>query len=144
MTTAAYPGLAIPGATYPGDLTVVAPRNISLTASLGYQPGAGQTSGMAVWQLSALAREWVGPISVEIMADSQPVDIPWQLALAPYATDPDADTWEDAYQLEDQAGVLVGPGSDHVLAVGFYALWVRAIDNPESPVAPKIGAILIR
>jgi hypothetical protein len=97
---------------------------------------------VTVWRLSSLTREWVGPITVT--ADDTPVTA-WTYRVMPWGDKPDTpesidDTPTD---LNGGLGVLVGPGSDNVLAVGEYQIWIRYVDSPEAPVLHDDMTIII-
>jgi hypothetical protein len=97
---------------------------------------------MTTWHINRLSREWVGPITVA--ADGTPV-IGWTYALVPEGETP-ATVDEIAgvpSALEGGLGVLVGPGTDHVLDPGTHVLWVRYVDEPEAPVLADVGRVTI-
>lgn len=97
---------------------------------------------MTTWRLSSLSREWVGPITVT--ADDDPVT-GWTYAVMPWAQKPEApeDIADTPTALDGGLGVLVGPGTDHVLAPGEYQIWIRYVDSPEAPVLHGGMAIVI-
>lgn len=97
---------------------------------------------MSHWTLPRLSTEWVGPIVVT--RSGAPV-AGWKLAIFPRTYQPAAVTEiaESPSTLDGGLGVLVGPGSSHVLAPGLYRLWVRFVDNPEAPVINDFGTIQI-
>ena len=98
---------------------------------------------MTVWRLPALSREWVGPITVAVD------DVPttgWTYLLLPWGEKPA--TPEDInlapYALDGGLGILVGPGTSHVLLPGEYRVWLRYVDAPEAPVLYEDMVIVIR
>ncbi|HEU5475709.1 MAG TPA: hypothetical protein VFV67_34140 [Actinophytocola sp.] len=97
---------------------------------------------MTTWRINRLSREWVGPITVT--KDGTPVT-GWTLAVLPlYQTPATADVIdEDPTPLDGGLGVLVGPGTGHVLDPGEYTIWVRYVDNPEAPVLSDVGRIVV-
>lgn len=97
---------------------------------------------MTTWRLSSLSREWVGPITLE--ADGEAVT-GWTYKIMPWLDKPDTPESIDATPtgLEGGLGVLVGPGTDNVLAVGEYRIWLRYVDAPEAPVLHEDMTIII-
>jgi hypothetical protein len=97
---------------------------------------------MTVWRLPRLSTEWVGPITV---TRDGVVVTGWTLAVLPWSVEPSAtaDIAEAPTSLNGGLGVLVGPGTTHVLESGEYWIWVRYVDNPEAPVLAGIGRIII-
>lgn len=94
------------------------------------------------WTLPRLSTEWVGPIVVS--RDGAPVT-GWTYALLPFGERPATTGAIDGSPdpLDGGLGILVGPGTDHVLAAGVYRIWVRYVDDPEAPVLDDVGRIHI-
>lgn len=94
------------------------------------------------WTLPRLSTEWVGPITVS--RDGTPVT-GWTYALALFGERPaTADAISGTpHELDGGLGILVGPGTSHVLAPGVYRIWVRYVDAPEAPVLDDVGRIHI-
>lgn len=94
------------------------------------------------WTVPRLSTEWVGPITVT--RNGVPVT-GWKLAIFPRTYQPAATSEinETPSTLDGGLGVLIGPGSGHVLSPGLYRLWVRYVSNPESPVLSDVGLIHI-
>jgi len=94
------------------------------------------------WRVPRLSTEWVGPITVT--RNGTPVT-GWKLALFPRTYQPAATSEinETPSTLDGGLGVLVGPGTSHVLTPGLYRLWVRFVDTPEAPVLNDVGTIQI-
>lgn len=88
---------------------------------------------MTTWRLSSLSREWVGPITVT--ADGDPVT-GWTYTVMPWSQKPATPEAiaSAPTALDGGLGVLVGPGTGHVLAAGEYQIWIRYVDAPEAPV----------
>lgn len=97
---------------------------------------------MTVWRLSSLTREWVGPITVAV--DGTLVT-GWTYLLLPWGTKPDSpeDIDQAPYDLDGGLGVLIGPGTSHVLPAGQYRIWARYVDAPEAPVIELEAVIVI-
>lgn len=97
---------------------------------------------MTTWRLSSLSREWVGPITVS--ADDVPVTA-WTYAVLPWDESPATPEAISGTPtaLDGGLGVLVGPGSGNVLAVGAYQIWIRYVDDPEAPVLHDSMTIII-
>lgn len=97
---------------------------------------------MTTWILSRLSTEWVGPITVT--ADGTPVT-GWTYALVPANSRPASvdDIALVPQPLDGGLGILVGPGTGHVLEQGVYRIWVRYVDAPEAPVLNDVGSIYI-
>lgn len=97
---------------------------------------------MTAWTLPRLSTEWVGPIVVQ--RDGETVTT-WKLAIFPRAYQPTLVTEinESPSTLDGGLGVLVGPGTSHVLAPGMYRLWVRFVDSPEAPVINDVATLFV-
>lgn len=94
------------------------------------------------WTLSRLSREWVGPIAVA--ADEVAVD-GWTYAVLPFGDRPaeSEDIDGEPVVLDDALGILVGPGTEHVLTPGRYLIWIRYVSGQEAPVLDGVGALVI-
>lgn len=97
---------------------------------------------ITTWRVSRLSREWVGPIAVT--ADDAPVT-DWAYAILPAgdrpATPEDIDG--ESTTLDDMLGILIGPGTDNILAPGRYLIWVRYVAGQEAPVMDDVGVLVI-
>lgn len=89
------------------------------------------------WTVPRVSTEWVGPISV---TRNGVAVTGWKLAVFPRAYQPAAasEINETPSTLDGGLGVLIGPGSAHVLSPGLYRIWVRYVDTPESPVLSDV------
>lgn len=97
---------------------------------------------MTFWSLPRLSTEWIGPIVVT--RNGTPV-IGWKLGLFPRTYQPASVTEisETPSNLDGGYGVLVGPGTSHVLTPGLYRIWIRYVDVTEAPVLSDVGTIQI-
>lgn len=87
---------------------------------------------MSTWTIDRLSVEHV-PVNV---ADNDVPVTGWTYAVLPRDEHPaeTADIAGEPDELDDQLGVLVGPGTDNALAPGTYRVFVRYADSPEAPV----------
>jgi hypothetical protein len=95
-----------------------------------------------IWRLPRLSKEWLGPITVT--RDGDPVT-GWTLAILPRGQQPTgvAAINQEPTTIDGELGVLVGPGTDHVLTPGLYRLWIRYADATEAPVINDVATIHI-
>ncbi|HEX5525153.1 MAG TPA: hypothetical protein VFX53_17040 [Pedococcus sp.] len=94
------------------------------------------------WRVPRLSTEWVGPIAV---TRNGAVVTDWTVAIFPRIYQPTlvSEIDEEPSTLDGGLGVLIGPGTDHVLTPGLYKIWVRYVDTPEAPVLDNVGLIQI-
>jgi hypothetical protein len=64
--------------------------------------------------------------------DNKPTTPDWQTGS--WAIDPGP---------EYLAQCLVGPTGTVTLAVGTWSIWVKVLDNPETPVLPDVGTLIV-
>ncbi|NUP15370.1 MAG: hypothetical protein HOZ81_04560 [Streptomyces sp.] len=55
--------------------------------------------------------------------------VPVRIAIVAHRADPDDDEWHNADWVGSDARLLIGPGTDTVLAAGDYRVWIN-IDPP--------------
>lgn len=101
---------------------------------------------------SSLADEYVR-VRVSATLEGNLVDPTFdsvQMAFMQAGAEPAGGDWSDAVWEVDQttdpatyfAQCLVGPSADVTLADGEYAIWLKVIDSPESPVR-NVGRLVI-
>jgi hypothetical protein len=95
-----------------------------------------------LWKLPRLSTEWVGPITVT--DDGVPVT-GWKVAIFTNGYQPElaSEISESPTTVDGGLGVLIGPGTSHVLAPGFYRVWIRYVASPEAPVINNVATIQI-
>lgn len=101
-----------------------------------------QPTPLTRWVLPRGTLEWVGPITVD---ENDEPTTGFELAVLPRGIKPEADddVWEAPLALGPELGVLVGRGSNHVLAPGVHRVWVKVTDaSPEIPVR-EVGTVVI-
>ena len=54
---------------------------------------------------------------------------PVQIAVVAHQANPDGDEWHEATWVDGAARILIGPGTDIVLAAGGYRVWI-SVDPP--------------
>lgn len=93
---------------------------------------------LMTWVLAAESKEWIGPVTA--LVNGVPEDT-FQMAITAGSDRPA--TWEDTLTLNDGQGLLVGPGTGNVLAIGTkYTVWVKYVASPEIPIF-RVGYIKV-
>lgn len=94
------------------------------------------------WRIPRESVEWVGPITV-LFDDAPFTD--FEVAFLLVGVRPEEADWESPSDLDGSKGILVGPGTGHVPnqdRPSAYRIWVRAENNPETPVLSDVGEVL--
>jgi hypothetical protein len=94
------------------------------------------------WTLSRLSTEWVGGITM--LSDG--IVVPsWTYALVRAYEEPANEAAINNIPTPDggKLGILVGPGTSHVLVRGIWIIWARYVDALEAPVLNDFGQITI-
>ncbi len=97
---------------------------------------------MTTWTISRWSKEWIGDIAVA--ANGTPVTT-WTYAVLARGQQPASAAAIDGTPevIGAERGILVGPGTDHVLSPGTYVIWIRYVANPEAPVINDFGVIVV-
>jgi hypothetical protein len=91
--------------------------------------------------------DFLVPVSVLIPNGANPdtgldvVQFQFVVGGLPKRAEPKSDGWIDGFWINQApgpllAGILVGPGGTIQLDPGTWAVWIKIIDDPSTPVAP--------
>lgn len=92
---------------------------------------------MDVWKIPRESKEWIGPIIVTV--DDEPTEN-FEAVILPRGTRPTDFFAVEA--LSGGVGLLIGPGTPHVLLPGDNILWVKVTSLPEAPVM-QVATIVV-